>query len=783
MKKRQYTRKKKIAMLLFFILCMCITATGALGFYFVNNVSAYLFSKTELLGYKTFEQTETLELKILEDTSNLLEYVHLGSVFGDSDRENRRTVIFHIQSAGKNYPVCIRDLEQLYQLEEKHTRPDYNGLSEAIALECGEIFQLPEDFKVTVLYNYVEGSERGEETTLDTLYIHAMEYLNRFYKLKNLLASDEINLKYVIAETDGKILASNLSGVKKGTDDWGNDILVTGETITSLGKYVLFDNNDHSFKTNMDKSDVYSSGLDETASELKGTERGVSLAVGLDMGYQYVDEYRKMSENYLKCRPILILSIPLVLLGMIGAAIGFFYLLAAVGHQEDFDEIRLDRFDQWPTEVAFVLIVGGIVVFNTGIGVFTNMMADTFFTSRLIFYVMQTVAVIISVIIGMVGFFSMVKRMKAGTIWSNSLSRKLFKLIAEGLRKTVGHWNSAFRVMALIIIYWIVSIPLIMVMAVYQEELPSRLLILLVVAFVLIQLVAAGIIIWQEIAKKDIQEGIEMLTYGNLDYTIDTQGMFFGDKQLAEGINNIGAGLQEALDTAVRSERMKADLITNVSHDIKTPLTSIINYVDLMKREKTDNEKMARYIQILDEKSARLKTLTEDLVEASRASSGNINLQMEKINYVEIVRQACGEFEDKFEERGLKQVMTLLDHPAYIYADGRRIWRVLENLFTNVKKYAMPGTRVYIELAENDETVTFTMKNISEYPISISTEELAERFTRGDSSRTTEGSGLGLSIAKSLTELQGGFFDIYLNGDLYRVSVEFKLYDDAESAD
>ena len=223
---------------------------------------------------------------------------------------------------------------------------------------------------------------------------------------------------------------------------------------------------------------------------------------------------------------------------------------------------------------------------------------------------------------------------------------------------------------------------------------------------------------------------------------------------------------------------MKADLITNVSHDIKTPLTSIINYVDLMKRENIEDETLKRYLEILDQKSQRLKNLTEDLVEASRASSGNISLQLERINFVELVKQACGEFSEKFEERGLIPVTSFPDYSLHVIADGRRVWRILENLFQNTKKYAMPGTRVYIIVGEYDGYATFTMKNISESELNITPEELTERFTRGDASRTTEGSGLGLSIAKSLTELQDGIFEIYLNGDLFQVTVQFEVAED-----
>ena len=225
----------------------------------------------------------------------------------------------------------------------------------------------------------------------------------------------------------------------------------------------------------------------------------------------------------------------------------------------------------------------------------------------------------------------------------------------------------------------------------------------------------------------------------------------------------------------MKNERMKADLITNVSHDIKTPLTSIINYVNLLENEKIENEKVNNYIHILKEKSARLEQLTEDLVEASKISSGNIVLEMVRINLVELVYQTAGEFNEKFEQRNLTIFTKMPKESIVVMADGRRIWRVLENLYNNVAKYALEGTRVYVELDKKEDEAVFSIKNISSKPLNIPSDELTERFIRGDVLRTTEGSGLGLSIAKNLTTLMGGTFDIILDGDLFKVMITFPL--------
>lgn len=252
-------------------------------------------------------------------------------------------------------------------------------------------------------------------------------------------------------------------------------------------------------------------------------------------------------------------------------------------------------------------------------------------------------------------------------------------------------------------------------------------------------------------------------------------------RELTENINHIGNGLAVAVEQQLKSERMKTELITNVSHDIKTPLTSIINYVNLLKKTGLQEETTQAYLAVLEEKSWRLKTLIEDLVEASKASSGTLAIQLQRLDLCELVKQACGEFEDRLEDRDLELVLTLSENSESeeglpVIADGRSTYRIIENLLSNVIKYAMPGTRVYVETCSNPTTALLSIKNISAAPLNISSDELMERFVRGDLSRNTEGSGLGLSIAKSLAELQHGSFELYLDGDLFKAIVTLPLY-------
>lgn len=272
-----------------------------------------------------------------------------------------------------------------------------------------------------------------------------------------------------------------------------------------------------------------------------------------------------------------------------------------------------------------------------------------------------------------------------------------------------------------------------------------------------------------------LQEGSERIAAGNLEEPIRTEHMLPSFRQHGENINKVRDSITIAVEERMKSERFKTELITNVSHDIKTPLTSIINYVDLIKKEQIEDEKLCGYIEVLDRQSSRLKKLIEDLMEASKASTGNLTVNMEECNVDVLLSQIIGEFETKLTENNLEVVVEKPEMPIWIKADGRHIWRVLDNLFHNICKYSMPGTRVYIGMKKDADTAEITFKNISKSALNIPSSELMERFVRGDSSRNTEGSGLGLSIAQSLTELMNGSMELEIDGDLFKVTLHFQI--------
>ena len=272
-----------------------------------------------------------------------------------------------------------------------------------------------------------------------------------------------------------------------------------------------------------------------------------------------------------------------------------------------------------------------------------------------------------------------------------------------------------------------------------------------------------------------LQEGIKRLAEGDLTYKMDTKHLHGPFRMYAHDLNRISAGMTVEVERRMKSEHLKTELLTNVSHDIKTPLTSIINYVDLLKNQDIASEDAKSYVEVLDRQSHRLKKLLEDLIEASKAATGNITAELAPTDAAELLRQAEGEYNERLREQKLIPVLRIDAETCSILADGRLLWRVFDNLLGNIVKYAMPGTRVYLELSHRSDRCVITIRNISKDELGIEAEELMERFVRGDAARATEGSGLGLSIARSLTECMKGGFDLVLDGDLFKVILDFPL--------
>ena len=407
--------------------------------------------------------------------------------------------------------------------------------------------------------------------------------------------------------------------------------------------------------------------------------------------------------EYVRLHPWIKVSIVAALVSLMGWVLSLVYLTLATGHRDGEEGVHLNFVDRIKTEIVTAVFIAAT---SELIMLLSHVNNKTWNVSGLL-VASGTVSLLIDVLF-LIFYLSMVRRMKAEVMWENSLACWFVK----GMDKFFEKRTVTVSVLVVFAVHMIVCFVLAMGAFYYHR-------VICLVLLLIFSGMEAYLLLRSAVEHYQVYEGVEKITEGVLSNKIDTEGLHGEDKKLAEAINNIGSGLLHAVDDSTKNERMKADLITNVSHDIKTPLTSIINYVNLIKLEHIDNERVNGYIRILDAKSQRLKQLTEDLVETSRITSGNVKLDMQKIDLVELIYQTAGEFNEKFEAKELTIVTKLPKTEVMILADGRQLYRVIENLYNNVAKYALEKTRVYVDVHVLEEKVTFSIKNVSERSLAL----------------------------------------------------------------
>ncbi|MBR3769031.1 MAG: HAMP domain-containing histidine kinase [Lachnospiraceae bacterium] len=372
-------------------------------------------------------------------------------------------------------------------------------------------------------------------------------------------------------------------------------------------------------------------------------------------------------------------------------------------------------------------------------------------------------------ICGLVWLQDFVVRIKLGKIWRQTLVYKIYAVIRDAIKRAFSFLQENMPILwKVLLLYGVLCLGeavVILFLAGFS--------IVLLLAWFIKSVVIATFLMIMTVQADRIKKFGEQLAKGDLNAKLNTNAMMWELKKHGDNLNQISEGMSTVVEERMQSERFKTELITNVSHDIKTPLTSIINYVDLLEKEEIDNPQAKEYLEVLQRQSARLKKLIEDLIEASKASTGSLSVNMESINVSVLLEQLLGEFQEKFEAEDLSVVLDKPEEDVFVQADGRHLWRVLDNLLNNICKYTYPGTRVYIDVDHSELHTIVSLKNISKYQLNIKGEELMERFVRGDASRHTEGSGLGLSIASSLMELMDGTLKIIVDGDLFKIELHF----------
>lgn len=469
----------------------------------------------------------------------------------------------------------------------------------------------------------------------------------------------------------------------------------------------------------------------------------------------------------------------LCLVQLLLCALLYVFLLSAAGHRPGEEQVRRGWVDRIPTDVFYVL--------SAALGLGCGFLINT-----IQFYAAVGGRVLSSLIpyllffcggaAGLLLLFLLVSmstavRVKTRTFFSSMLVVRLLRWIGRGVGLLLKNLPSLWRLLLLLGGYALLSCICILgflppIVFGYSSGSWETLLLL-------VWLAASGaLVVWlcrASLGFTRLRHGARALAEGDLSHQVDPRGMIRTEKALAADLNRIGEGLSRAVEARMKSERMKTDLITNVSHDLKTPLTSIVNYVELLKKEDLHNGTAEGYVAVLDRQAQRLKKLTEDVVEASKASSGALHVQLAPVDAAELLRQCAAEYGDRFAAAQLTPVLHLPERPLVVLADGRLLWRVFDNLLGNAVKYALPGTRVYLDAAAGTDCATLTLRNISREPLDMRGEELMERFVRGDASRHAEGSGLGLSIASSLVQLQHGTLTILPDGDLFRAEIRLPL--------
>ncbi len=753
------------------------------------------------IGSVPYEDTKEFNDQFNSDLSNIFTYIEYQDVFGAEssiDLSRRVLKMTFGPSETENFSLAslVSYLESMgYQLDDDFNCQKISAPSDGAKSREGYV-----EWSVTepdIVYNY--RSSDTKRSSLEDAAVEIMDILHRYYTVHTRFMVNPSNLHFKIRYADPDSATDSESSENSGTDSdlnsaetttFTNTESLTPENIKEYGRFAYLPGNSVFYDTNM--SSIPLSSISALASNNPYSGNDYYLLIGIDTKYPVKDLYSEAHTAYMHRQHLYLTGFALTIFAAIGLILSFLFLFRVSGYKnyKCFD-VTLHGFDKSSTETGIVffaamtviaLIVGDQIV----VRILHLVVPATYW-----YFSDHSLVAMILYLGGLLLFFSLLRRYRAATIWSSSLICKTKNKMA--ILKT--RQNFTGRLTGLFLLYLAFNTLLISLAWYFKNrEYISRYVVYLLVGltvlvFLLFNLWIFYILFRQASEQEAIRDATDKLSAGDTSYQLDLDEFDGPELALAEGLNNISAGLETALKEKMKSERLKTNLITNVSHDIKTPLTSIINYVDLMKREHIEDARINAYLDVLDQKSQRLKTLIEDLVEASKASSGNVKIEFTDIDLVQMAFQTNGEFEEKLEARHLKLIINAPKEPLIIRADGRRLWRVLENLYNNVCKYAMEGSRVYVDIvripadpeSESVEQAVFTIKNISANPLNISAGELTERFVRGDVARTTEGSGLGLSIAKDLTELQKGHFNLYIDGDLFKAQVAFDVAEKKET--
>ncbi|KOS67790.1 histidine kinase [Lysinibacillus contaminans] len=638
--------------------------------------------------------------------------VHLSSINQDNYFESRAF-------ADESYSI----LSSLAQLIGKYKSEEHILSGKTLTEE--DIREIEEDLYNEFRYSYRYNDNLSEEENnriyqekyADDINLNKdesmKEQVREFYRL---LSELEANEGIVFYASDGEHVFSNGELNKK-------------EQFESFDAYMLFEDYQQKLYPNEVKKSKYLDYFTHSVEELNPQTDVIYLAFRESFLQKKIAEWEKD-------KAIAKSSLNEFIVFLAGFILSFVYLIIVIGKTSFKDkEINLNVIDKLYNDLNIVIVVS-LTSLWIAMLIEVEVLLDM--------YMILTVPIFI---IALLMILSLVKHIKNRSLLQHTLIYQIFKKVFLWVKSVFDNGSIGVKVVLLVVGYPIV-----------------------VAATFFVFPITIGLAAWFAMKKvksfNRIKEGVEQIKNGDLHHRIEVDGK--GEfSRLAANVNSITDGLKKSVDSEIKSERLKTELITNVSHDIRTPLTSIITYVDLLKIEK-DPDLITEYIDVLDQKSKRLKHLTDDLFEAAKASSGSMPVQLERIDILSLLTQGIGEMGEKIEASALDFKLAYPTEKVYVKADGKLLWRSIENLFSNIFKYAQPASRVYIDVEDLGNEILVTFKNISAYELNISVDELMERFKRGDESRSSQGSGLGLSIAESLIHIQQGKFLVQVDGDLFK---------------
>lgn len=743
-KSRLYSTKLKALAVIAIILCAVLICRGMLNI--IENSSIWGGFTYEYSDYTDTREYKNILSQYIYDTVNTkLLYIDEDNIRSGAalDKEIVLSGFF------SQYSIPNDDQWKLAELIDRYNTDVYTYLRGYDELDINDEMEKYEKY----ISDY------------DSYKMYAINAQLNDYKLANLRLAKYKNIGYYL-QADSRADDGNSADFER--KDYFNTSL---EKIISQDKYTVIDG---SYINGIYIQTIgYSFNNYAGSAESILEDRGYTLYAGAILPLEYEDELSENWANFDAKKADLPVVLVEVIIGFAVIIALFAYLAITAGQTEKGGEVVLKRIDNIFADVQTLIVIFAIVM-SVSIGLFmigelNSNYAGGFtwiaFTAKVVLYIL----VIIDMIILMSYTVSISRLVKARKLVEKSLVAEIGRKLAGAItRRSLKGW-----IVLCMCLYWLINT--FFITLIYNSTGSKTAIIVLIIIFNILSILFC---VRAVTTLSKIMKTVREISKGNLNYKAEYSNVSGTFEGFAGDVELMQERFKDAVKNELKGEKMRMDLITNVSHDLKTPLTSIITYVDLLKNEKPCTPNAENYINILDEKANKLKQLIQDLIEASKLSSGNISVDKTKVDFKMLLLQAAGECEDSIVDANLSIKYDIAPEDIKISADGKHMWRILDNLFSNAVKYSMPNTRIHIELKNEDEYGVLTMKNISINPLDVKPENLTERFVRGDQARSTEGSGLGLSIAKSLAEIQGGAFEIEIDGDVFKAILKMPLWQD-----